>query len=132
MANRRFTGSSFIGGLIVLKFALEDGTNELSVTLPLNEANQLTAGLLNALRSAEQQGSQIPPLRLSDKQSVWINELPVDQWRVTTSPDVPGRVFLHLLAAGGLYLTYGFAADAAQFAIDALGAAAAGSKKEQN
>ena len=123
MAIRRFRTSRLIGNVIQLEFDMHRG-HPLSVTIPLENANQLTAGLLDALRSAEQHGYQIPPITPGRGQAISINDLPVDRSQVTVSPDAPGRVFLHLVAAGGLSLTYSFEPDEARRAGEALAATA--------
>jgi hypothetical protein len=120
MVNWRFTSASLNRNVVTISFVSEQGGHPMSVTLPLNEINQLTAGLLNALRAAEQQGPQLPPIRLHEKQEVWVHALPVDQWRVNTSPQLPELRLLHLLAAGGLARTFAFRESDARFAGEAL------------
>ena len=105
MANWIFNSSQLFRNIVQLEFKLEtEPTRVMSVTVPLENANRLAAGVINALRAAEQQGSQIPPIDLGNEQTMSIDELVVDQWRVTESPELAGRCFLHLLTMEGLYL----------------------------
>ena len=102
-----FRTSRLIGNVITLEFDRTDGRarnapHSMSVTIPMENANHLAAGVISALRAAEQRGSQIPPIDLGNDQMVSINDLQVSKWGVSKSPDLPGRVFLHLLAAEGL------------------------------
>lgn len=79
----------------------------VSVTINLPNLNALVAGGINTLRSAEQRSTQFPEFKLTEPVSIdHMIPLPVDQWRVSKSEAMPGQVILHLLAAGGLYLTY--------------------------
>jgi hypothetical protein len=106
MSIRRFHAAKLIGNVVQLEFD-HDQKYPLSLTIPIENANQLTAGLLNALRGAEQRGQQIPALEMGDESMFSINDLPVDQCQVMESADAPGRAFLHLVS-GGLSLTYSF------------------------
>jgi hypothetical protein len=118
MSEWKFRKTQLVGNVVQIELVRGDETT--SITMTLSGANDLTAGLINALRAAEQRGSQLPPISLTSDQAIRLNQLPVDQYRVTTVREFPGRVFLHLLAAGGLYLTFGFDMEQAKFAGEAL------------
>lgn len=125
MALRHFRTASLMGNSIQLEFEPEGAAGfPLAITVPLENASHLVAGLLNALRAAEQQGSQIPAVQLTSAQTISVTVLPVDQWRVTTADELPRRALLHLLAAGGLFLTYSFGTDVTQMVGEALAATA--------
>lgn len=93
----------------------------VSMTLDLPSLNALVAASMNTLRSAQQQKSQMVQYTTSQASTIdHMIPLPLDYWQVTTADQLPGQVILHILAAGGLYLTYSLLPDGIRAMVAAL------------
>lgn len=123
MADWQFKSARLVHTVVTLEFQPAGGGHSLSLAIQLENANQLTAGLLNVLKAAREQGQNFPAMQFGEQQ-IELTVLPVDRWQVAESPDLPGLALLHLLAAGGLSLTYSFGTDATRFVGEALSATA--------
>ena len=97
-------GAEFMHSVIVLRFA-RPNQSAFTVPIPVENASALVAGVMNALRAAQQRGWRTPTI--SSGQAAEIVALPVDDCDVLEPSDAE-EVLMHLSAAGGLSLVYAF------------------------
>jgi hypothetical protein len=106
MADWKFTGSNLFHTVISLTFAPVGGKHPLAISMQIEEASLLMAGLLGRLRQAAHMGQTLDPLTLEDGREVPVAELRVDKAATVESLDAPERIGLLLSAADGLNLVY--------------------------
>ena len=69
MADRKFRGATLFRNVLQLRFGL-DGSHDLSITIPIENASRLATEVINALQTARRQGYQIPPLDVDREELV--------------------------------------------------------------
>jgi hypothetical protein len=127
MPNHVLKSASLTQGVVALEFAGEQGEAGITITMPVENANQLAVGVLNALQAANQEA--FPALSFA-RQQMKFTAYWLDQWRVSTAETHPGWAFLHLLSKDGLSMTYALGTDVTRFMGEALVAIAQDKPRE--
>lgn len=81
MADWQFKSARLVHTVVTLEFQPAGGGHSLSLAIQLENANQLTAGLLNVLKAAREQGQNFPAMQFGEQQ-IELTVLPVDRWQV--------------------------------------------------